>query len=29
VLEALTERFGIDLDGLGDVEARVNQVLDS
>jgi arylamine N-acetyltransferase len=29
VLEALTERFGIDLSGLGDVEARVNQVLDS
>jgi arylamine N-acetyltransferase len=29
VVEALTERFGIDLTGLGDVEARVNQVLDS
>ena len=29
VLEALTDRFGIDLTGLGDVEARVNQVLDS
>ena len=29
VLEALTDRFGIDLTGLGDVEARVNQVMDS
>jgi arylamine N-acetyltransferase len=29
VVEALTDRFGIDLTGLGDVEARVNQVLDS
>ena len=29
VVEALTERFGIDLTGLGDVEARVNEVLDS
>ncbi|MGH3959579.1 arylamine N-acetyltransferase family protein [Mycobacterium sp.] len=29
VLEALTERFGIDLSGLGDVEARVAQVLDN
>ncbi len=29
VIDALTERFGIDLTGLGDVEARVNQVLDS
>lgn len=32
VLEALTDRFGIGLDGLGDradVEARVNDVLDS
>lgn len=29
VLEALTDRFGIDLSGLGDVEARVAQVLDS
>jgi arylamine N-acetyltransferase len=29
VLEALTDRFGIDLSGLGDVEARVSQVLDS
>jgi arylamine N-acetyltransferase len=29
VCEALTDRFGIDLTGLGDVEARVAQVLDS
>ncbi len=29
VVEALTERFGIDLSGLGDVEARVNEVMDS
>ncbi len=32
VLEALTERFGIDLTDLGDrsdVEARVSEVLDS
>lgn len=29
VCEALTDRFGIDLSGLGDVEARVAQVLDS
>ena len=29
VVETLTERFGIDLTGLGDVEARVNEVLDS
>lgn len=29
VVEALTERFGLDLTGLGDVEARVNEVLDS
>ena len=29
VVEALTDRFGIDLTGLGDVEARVNEVLDS
>jgi arylamine N-acetyltransferase len=29
VVEALTDRFGIDLIGLGDVEARINQVLDS
>lgn len=29
VIEALTGRFGIDLTGLGDVEARVDQVLDS
>ena len=29
VLEALTDRFRIDLTGLGGVEARVNQVLDS
>ena len=29
VLEALTDRFGIDLTGLGDVEARVSEVLDS
>ena len=29
VVDALTERFGIDLSGLGDVEARVNEVLDS
>ena len=29
VLEALTGRFGIDLTGFGDVEARVNRVLDS
>lgn len=29
VLEQLTGRFGIDLAGLGDVEARVSQVLDS
>ena len=29
VVNALSERFGIDLSGLGDVEARVNEVLDS
>jgi arylamine N-acetyltransferase len=29
VVNALTERFGLDLTGLGDVEARVNEVLDS
>lgn len=29
VLEALTDRFGLDLTGLGDVEARVSAVLDS
>jgi arylamine N-acetyltransferase len=29
VVEALTDRFGIDVSGLGDVEARVSQVLDS
>jgi arylamine N-acetyltransferase len=29
VVEALTDRFGIDLAGLGDVEARVNEVLDT
>ncbi len=29
VLEQLTTRFGIDLSGLGDVEARVAQVLDA
>lgn len=29
VVEELTGRFGIDLTGLGDVEARVSQVLDS
>jgi arylamine N-acetyltransferase len=29
VLEELTGRFGIDLAGLGDVEARVSEVLDS
>jgi arylamine N-acetyltransferase len=29
VVDALTDRFGIDLTGLGDVEARINQVLDS
>jgi arylamine N-acetyltransferase len=29
VLEALVNRFGIDLSGLGDVEARVAQVLDN
>ncbi len=29
VVDALTDRFGLDLTGLGDVEARVNQVLDS
>lgn len=29
VVDALTDRFGIDLTGLGDVEARVNEVLDS
>jgi arylamine N-acetyltransferase len=29
VLEALTNRFGIDLTGLGDVEARVSEVMDS
>jgi arylamine N-acetyltransferase len=28
VVEALTDRFGLDLDGLGDVEARVNEVLE-
>jgi arylamine N-acetyltransferase len=28
VIHALTQRFGIDLGGLGDVEARVAQVLD-
>jgi arylamine N-acetyltransferase len=29
VLDALTDTFGIDLSGLGDVEARVAEVLDS
>ena len=29
VVEALTDRFGIDLTGLGDVEARVSEVMDS
>jgi len=29
VLDALTDRFGIDLSGLGDVEARVARVLDT
>lgn len=29
VLDQLTGRFGIDVSGLGDVEARVSQVLDS
>jgi arylamine N-acetyltransferase len=29
VVEALTDRFGLDVTGLGDVEARVNEVLDS
>ncbi len=29
VLDALTGRFGIDLVGIGDVEARVSQVMDS
>lgn len=29
VLDQLTGRFGIDLEGLGDVEARVSRVLDS
>ena len=29
VAEALTDRFGIDLTELGDVEARIDQVLDS
>ena len=29
VVEALTDRFGLDLTGLGDVEFRVNEVLDS
>ena len=29
VLEQLANRFGIDVSGLGDVEARVNQVLDA
>ncbi len=29
VVEALTDQFGIDITGLGDVEARVSQVLDS
>ena len=29
VVEALTDRFGLDLTGLGDVEARVTEVLDS
>ena len=29
VVEALTDRFGIDLTGLGDVEARVKQVMDT
>lgn len=28
VVEALTDRFGIDLTGLGDVEARVDEVLE-
>jgi arylamine N-acetyltransferase len=28
VLDALTDRFGLDLTDLGDVEARVNEVLD-
>ena len=29
VVEALIDRFGIDVSALGDVEARVNEVLDS
>lgn len=29
VVVALTDRFGIDLTGLGDVEARINEVLDA
>lgn len=29
VVDVLTDRFGIDLTGLGDVEARVSEVLDS
>ncbi len=29
VLDTLTNTFGIDLSGLGDVEARVTEVLDS
>ena len=29
VCDALTDRFGIDLTGLGDVEARVHQLMDS
>jgi arylamine N-acetyltransferase len=29
VVEALADRFGIDITGLGDVEARVSQVMDS
>jgi arylamine N-acetyltransferase len=29
VVTALTERFGIDVSGLGDIEARVNEVMDS
>lgn len=29
VIDALTDRFGIDLSDLGDVEARIDEVLDS
>jgi arylamine N-acetyltransferase len=29
VVTALTERFGLDLTGLGDVEARVSEVMDT